>query len=120
MINKEILRIENLIKSCNVKDYKINYKNTSSCELYYVLNKLETAREVNVEEIYVTIYKDFDGFKGSSVFTISPSYSDDEVKVKINNAYDRCGYVKNQYFELPEKEAVDLSLFKFSSIFFFL
>ena len=113
MINKEILRIENLIKSCNVKDYKINYKNTSSCELYYVLNKLETAREVNVEEIYVTIYKDFDGFKGSSVFTISPSYSDDEVKVKINNAYDRCGYVKNQYFELPEKEAVDLSLFKF-------
>ena len=112
MINKEVQRIENLIKSCNVVDYKINYKNTSSCELYYVLNKLETAREVNVEEINVTIYKDFDGFKGSSVFTISPGYSDEEIKERINNAYERCSYVKNKHFNLPEKEAIDLSSFK--------
>jgi len=113
-MSKEIIRIENLIKSCKIKDYKIISKTTNSYELYYVLNKLETAREVNVEEITVTIFRDFETFKGSSVFTVTPAFTDDEIKEKINNAYERCLFVKNNSYELPDKEVIDLSQFKAS------
>ena len=111
-MNKQVARIESLIKSCKINEYKIICKNTETCELYYVLNKLETARKVNTEDITVTIYKNFEGYKGSSVFTVSQAYTDEEIKEKIVEAFSRCEYVKNDYFDMPQKSEVNTSKFK--------
>lgn len=39
-----------------VSDYRIVETKTESCELFYVLDKLETNRATNIEETVVTIY----------------------------------------------------------------
>ena len=90
-MNKEITRITNIInKVQGITDYQIHYTFKTSCELYYVLNKLETAREVEVDDTSVTIYKDFEEYKGSSSFSVSSSFSDKEIEEKIIAAYNSC------------------------------
>lgn len=107
-MNKEITRITNIInKVQGITDYQIHYAFKTSCELYYVLNKLETAREVEVDDTSVTIYKDFEEYKGSSSFSVSSSFSDKEIEEKIIAAYNRCEYVKNKFYELPKNETFE-------------
>lgn len=109
-MNKETNRIINIIKKVQgITDYQVHYTFKKSCELYYVLNKLETAREIEVDDTSVIIYKDFEDFKGSSSFSVSSSFSDEEIKEKVVNAYDRCEYAKNKYYELPKNETITIT-----------
>lgn len=106
-MNKEITRIKNIINEVNgITDYQIHYTHKKSCQLYYVLKNLETARDVNVDLTNITIYKDFDNFKSSSSVKVSSSYSDEEIKDKIEEAYNNCKYVKNKYYKLPSNENI--------------
>lgn len=103
-INKVIKLLEKFDEKI---DYKIYGQKKDSFELYYVLDNLEMIREINVDDIYVTIYKDFEDKKGSSEFVISSSFTDEEIKDKIQKAISRCSYVLNKYYPLPNDLRID-------------
>lgn len=102
-MDANILKIEKLIKSLDIKEYQISASENEGFELYYVLDKLETERKVDSKNILVKIYRDFDDMKGSSSFSITKAFSDEEILTKIKEAYERASNVKNKYYPLPTK-----------------
>ncbi len=98
MINK----IVSLLKKQKGIEYKVKELKTKTTELFFVRDRLETNRKTNVATYFVTVYKRFDTYMGESSFEVSPMQELDEVEDLIQRAIDRCKYVKNQPFELPE------------------
>lgn len=108
-----VQRIENIIKQNDVVTaFDIHSTVKTSCELYYILDKLETAREVDIDEAKVTIYKDIDGLRTSSSFNASSSLTDEEIKEKTKEALQRCKYSKSKHFELPKNDNIDIKEYK--------
>lgn len=79
-----------------VSDYKINFVGTESSELFFVGKKLETARATDVCDILVTVYKDHDGKKGESAFSVYESMTEADLKEKIAAAVTRAKLVSNE------------------------
>ncbi len=99
-----IERIINIIKKHDdVKAYSIFEQKSSSAELYYVLNKLETNRLVDTVDYRVTIFKEFENdMLGQATVGISLSYTDKDIENKINEAILRTALSKNKKYELPK------------------
>ena len=83
-----------------VSDYKINFVGTESSELFFVGKKLETARATDVCDILVTVYKDHDGKKGESAFSVYESMTEADLKEKIAAAVTRAKLVSNEPYEI--------------------
>lgn len=83
-----------------VSDYKINFVGTESSELFFVGKKLETARATDVCDILVTVYKDHDGKKGESAFSVYESMTEADLKEKIAAAVTRAKLVSNEPYDI--------------------
>ncbi|MCR4561855.1 MAG: hypothetical protein K5694_01425 [Bacilli bacterium] len=103
---KKLLRVLN--KSKGVSAYKINVKETESCELFYVGKKLETNRASNVIDYEVTIYVDKDEQRGNASFTYYPYMDEKEIKEKIADAIFSAGFTLNKFYELPSPTEVEI------------
>lgn len=96
-------KLQNILQNNqNLSAFQIEENQIFKHELYYVLDKIETAKVVNTKHVAVIVYKDWDQYRGSSTFVVDESMSDEELNDKINEACKRSLYVKNKYFPLPE------------------
>ncbi len=107
MINKIV---ELLKANKNVSAYKVTKSTTYSVELFYVTDKLETNRVTDTVAYDVVVYCDFDEYRGSSSFFVAASFTEEQIKEKIELAVARAKFVKNKFFELPkpEEKSVDI------------
>lgn len=98
-----IKRLTELLKANHeVHDFKIIEKKKHSIELFYVTDKLETNRATDTLGYDVTVYRDFEEYKGHSNFYVTLNMTDEDIKQKIKDACERCLSVKNKYYELPQ------------------
>ncbi len=102
-----INRLESLIKKQNIELYQIETKKKTQYELFYVLQNLETSRCVETETATVTLYKQNEDLMGQASFNCTSGYSDKELEQMILKAYERCLFVINKKFELPENEEIE-------------
>lgn len=102
-----IYRIKNLLEKSEADAYKIVEVKTSSEELFFVKKDLDTERTKDVAHFKVTVYKDFEEngvkYKGSSSFDVHPTMKEEEIRKVIDDGIYAAGFVKNEYYELPEK-----------------
>ena len=94
--------IELLKNGSRADGYRINEKSTTSYELFFVHEKLETVRSTDTVDTTVTVYSDHDGCRGDSSFAVYRSMNGDEIKARIASAVDRANLVFNEMYELPE------------------
>ncbi|MCR4879483.1 MAG: hypothetical protein K5906_00800 [Bacilli bacterium] len=98
--------MEKLIKVLNaspINDYKIQVTHSESVELFYVLNKLETNRATNIDEVEVTIYVDVEGKRGQASFDYYPYMKEEEIKEVIAKKIYAAKFALNPFFEIPAK-----------------
>ncbi len=100
--------IKQLVKVLNnseVDNYLIKEVEANTNEAYYVLQKLETARETKVIEYQVTVFKEFkngdDSFLGSSSFNVPYKLTATQLGKKIDEALYSASFVKNKAYDLP-------------------
>ncbi len=102
-----MIRIEEikelLAENKEVSAYEINQSVNEGKQLYFVGKRLETSRAVNVEEISVTVYHDFDQFRGSSGFSVTANDTRESVAGKIADCVVKATQGRNPYFPLAEK-----------------
>lgn len=106
-----MIKVKSIIKVLQDKGitkWLISENNTQSYEQFYVLQKLETTRKVNTNEIVVTIYKEFEEnnnkFLGNYSFIISKNLSKKELNELIDDALYGANFVKNEYYELVKSD----------------
>lgn len=108
-----IERIKVILDKFNPNAYKIIENKVSSEERFFIKKNLDMARSKEVQHFKVTIYKDFEEkgikYRGSSVFDIYPTNTDSEIEKLIQDNYFAAGFVKNEYYELPEKSQAKAS-----------
>lgn len=92
--------IEILKENRAISDWRVNEKTTSSFEMFFVNDRLETVRSTNVSEQSVTIYLRHDGAIGESTFKAYPSMTEEETQKKIDRAIKRAALVFNEPYEL--------------------
>ena len=109
--------IELLNQNPRVSDYKINLTQKESYECFYVKGKLETVRCTDTCDRIVTVYVDYEEFKGDSQFYVYPSTTDAELAELIEKAADKAVLLNNKMYRLPENETgefqVDITGVKF-------
>lgn len=100
--------IDLLKKNKDVAEWKINRSSTKSCELFYVLDKLETNRATDTVAYSVTIYVDKDGKRGASNFALFDYMTDAEIEEKISENVFSASFALDEYYDLPKKEEAEL------------
>lgn len=102
-----INRIKTILDKFKPDDYKIVESKVSSEEQFFIKKNLDMARSKDVQHFKVTVYKDFEEentkYRGSSSFDVHPTNTDEEIQKLIEDNYFAAGFVKNQYYELPQK-----------------
>ena len=96
-------KLINILKSSDIAAYKINIIEKEGSELFYVLDKLETSRAVNIKEVEVTIYIDHEDKRGSASFTYYDYMSEEEVREIIKEKIYAAGFALNPYYEIASK-----------------
>ena len=107
-----MMKINAIIKALKkyekVTDYAIKEVKTTTCEQFYDLQKLETKRATNTNEITVRIYSSFEEdnkkYLGNASFIISHKLSQKELNSLIEDAIYQASFVKNEYYELVKGE----------------
>ncbi len=102
MINAIIQAIRQIPE---ISAYKIVETTTLTSELFYVLTDLETSRATDTTNYQVTIYVDFDHYRGSTTIQIYPYFQEDEILEALQDGAKLASNVKNEYFPLPDKAA---------------
>lgn len=96
--------IELLEKNSQVDDYRINFNQKESYELFFVKGKLETTRRTNTCDKEVMVYVKHGEYKGNSSFIVYPSTSPQDMEVLIADAVEKSLLIDNPTYEIPEKE----------------
>ena len=86
-----------------ISAYEIRETKTESRQLFYVLKDLETNRAVETTDTVVTLYKDFDGFRGSSSFALIAADNAETLKAKAAATLKKAEAARNPYYPLAEK-----------------
>ncbi|OGO76701.1 MAG: hypothetical protein A2Y23_10950 [Clostridiales bacterium GWB2_37_7] len=98
-------RIINILKNECISDWKVIQKQTEANELFFIRNNIDMPRLKKVNNISITVYKDFEEFgnnyRGSSTINIHPTMNEEEITTAIKDAIFSASYVKNQYYPLP-------------------
>ena len=92
--------IELLNNNHEVHDYEININRIKSAQLFFVLDALETNRYTDNSDITVTVYHDFEEFRGSSEFVVNSADDIDSIREKIKIAINQSLNSKNKKFNL--------------------
>ena len=92
-----------VLKSSPINDYRIQITHSESEELFYVLNKLETNRATDIDEVEVTIYVDVDDKRGEAKFSYFPYMKEDEIKSEITKKIYAAKFALNPYYPIPSK-----------------
>lgn len=93
-----------LLNNSNVSSFTVNELNENRYELYFVLNKVETARKVNVTTYNITIFHNYGNAVGSYSYSLNDAFTNKELLSSVEEALTRCSYAQNKPFELPEPE----------------
>ena len=101
MTVKEITEL--LQENPEVSAYEVREIQNEGKQLFYVMGKLETGRSVEDREVSVTVYHDFEEYRGSSSFRILISDTIETVKSKIAEGVKKAKQVKNPFYPLPKK-----------------
>ena len=100
-----------------IDDWKIIEKSTSSRELFFVRQEMDMNRGKDVTNYSVTVYVDFEEnekkYRGSTTVSIYPTMSVEEIRDNIEEGVFAAGFVKNEYYPIPEQ--VNSSLTGFSN-----
>ena len=101
----EILK-EILDKTEGADAWKIIDQETEGRELFFVRRSLDMSRAGKVRRISVTVYHDFQEggrrYRGSVTARIQPTHTREEVKRIVKESVFAAGFVKNEYYPLPE------------------
>lgn len=108
-------RIINILKVIkDISDWKIVQTITEANELFLIKKAIDMPRSKKVNNIEITVYKDFeeDGkrFRGSSIVIISPTMTDEEISKAILDAVFAASFVKNEYYPLPAQSQHELNV----------
>lgn len=103
-----MMKINTIIKALKkyekITDYAIKEVKTTTCEQFYDLQKLETKRITNTNEINVKVYCAFEEkqkkYLGNASFIISHKITSKELNTLIEDAIYQASFVKNEYYEL--------------------
>ena len=104
--------IDALNSSKLVSAWKIIKEEVKSCELFYVLNKLENNRATDIITYYATIYRDQDDMRGSSTITIYPYMDEEMIREKIKEGAESAILALNPFYEIPSPEKTNVSKIK--------
>ncbi|MCI5774294.1 MAG: hypothetical protein MR210_07030 [Erysipelotrichaceae bacterium] len=95
--------INKLAKCPMISDYRIVKTDTTTHEVFYILDKVETVRSTSLNATcMVTIYVDQDDKRGQASFTIHESYDDKQIDAKIEEAIYQSKFSLNTYYPLPQ------------------
>ena len=104
--------ILNTVKELDIKDYVINEVSSQSVELFFIKKELDMRRMCDTVEYRVNVFHDFElngkKIRGSSLVTVHPGMSSDEVRSSLKSAYNAASYVKNPAFELYSGKKEDI------------
>lgn len=96
-----------ILKQEGVEVYRITRSGTRAAELYFIKGQLDMPRLTDMTETRVEVFRDFEEegkrFRGSTVIFIDPGSSQEEIREKIRSAYYAASFVKNPWYDLPEK-----------------
>ncbi|MFA7100254.1 MAG: metallopeptidase TldD-related protein [Bacilli bacterium] len=96
--------IERIIKALKnnpkVNAWRILETKSKSSELFFVSKRLETTRATDLDAFKVTVYTDFDGFRGSATMPVETYMSDADLKGVVEEALYRASFVKDKYYDL--------------------
>lgn len=86
----------------------ITETNVKSSELFFIGDRLDMNRASSVLEYDLKIYVDFEEggvkYKGDASFHLGPTASEEEIRTELARAVFSAGFIKNKYYDLPEKE----------------
>ena len=102
--------IELLNRHPRVSDYKINIRKKESYELFFVKGSLETIRCTNTCDKEVTVYVAHEEFMGEAQFFIYPSTTEEQIRMRIDEAVAKALLISNQPFSLPAGEVGDFEV----------
>ena len=97
-----------VLKSSPINEYKINIIETTGNELFYIIDKLETSRAVNLKEVEVTIYIDRDDKRGCSSFMYYDYMNEEEIQAEIDKTIYAASFALNPFYEIPGKSNEEL------------
>lgn len=100
---KKIIELLNNHK--DVDEFLISKLDDSSKELFFIKDQLQMTRGKDVENITITLYKNFEEngikYKGSSsIDKVSTLTTEEELIAKIDSAIEAAAFVKNEYYDL--------------------
>ena len=100
-------QILQILEKEEISAWRLTQRKTDSAELYFIKMKLDLPRYTQITEISLEVFRDFeeDGqkFRGSTEIFIEPGSSAEEIEKKIRSANYAAAFVKNPFYELPEK-----------------
>lgn len=90
--------------------YRVSQKAVQSYELFFVHKQLETVRSTDTLATDVTVYVANENTVGDSTFHVYASMTDDDLQAAIQAAVARAALVRNQPYELPAGETLQVQL----------
>lgn len=100
-----------LLTKAGVENYYVTTEKQESVELFFVKKKLDMRRMKKTNNVSIAVFKDMeeDGKKmrGRADIILDSSMTDEEILDKIKSAVYAAEFVKNPYFDFPEKEVSD-------------
>ncbi len=84
--------------------YRINTVSTKSHELFFVHKKLETVRSTDTADIKLSVFVEHDGKLGDASFSVYPSYDDETLRAKIEDAKKKAALISNEIYPMPGDE----------------
>ena len=97
-----------VLKASPISEYKINIIETTGNELFYIIDKLETSRAVDLKEVEVTIYIDREDKRGCSSFMYYDYMNEEEIKAEIDKTIYAASFALNPFYEIPAKSDEEL------------
>ena len=87
-----------------ISAYEVSTKHTKSVQLFYVLNKLETNRYCENDDISVTLYLDHENYRGSANFVVNSADNVFTINKKIADALKIAKTINNPFFKLAQRQ----------------
>lgn len=105
-------KIKKLLSTCQeIAGFRIIEHKVEAGELFFVKKELDMNRVKAVHHFAVTVYKDFSEhnikYRGSATANLHPTMNEEEIKQVIADLSFAAGFVKNQYYPLPQPAATD-------------